>query len=145
MTWAAQLLSASSKLCQFPYEVWKKYSKYKNYKLYITRNTGQIYNWWKQLIQFYCIWYGYMFNLFVYIYSCICACVKQVTKWIKREWRYRMSVGRKINSSIFFEMHLSKGYLYKIKENLFKIKKKKKKLSQYIYTFSYKKNVTSYL
>ena len=56
-----------------------------------------------------------------------------------------MSVGRKINSSIFFEMHLSKGYLYKIKENLFKIKKKKKKLRQYIYTFSYKKNVTSYL
>ena len=76
-----------------------------------------------------------MFNLFVYIYSCICACVKQVTKWIKREWRYRMSVGRKINSSIFFEMHLSKGYLYKIKENLFKIKKKKETQPIYLYIF----------
>ena len=32
-----------------------------------------------------------------------------------------MSGGRKRNSSIFFEIYLSKGYLYRIKENLFKI------------------------
>lgn len=82
-------------------------------------------------------------SIYFCIYSCICACVKQVSTWIKREWRYRMSIGRKRKSSIFFEMHLSKGHLFHIKIICLKFKKRTsanifihfltRKLSPFIY------------
>lgn len=72
-------------------------------------------------------------SIYLCIYLCIYACVKQVSKWIKREWRYRMSVGKKEKVAYFFEMHLSKGHLFKIKKNLFKIKKKTQPIYLYIF------------
>lgn len=56
------------------------------------------------------------------MYMCMCKTGINMDK--KGVEVYRMSIGRKRKSSIFFEMHLSKGHLFHIKIICLKFKKR---------------------